>query len=359
MADASASGSGSGPSAATTALPTTTTQDDIATTHHAGPLEADNDNPDDEGYQESSTSSLLSSIASEIRQGHIENGRMYANYGKHEYLLPIDDEELDRLDLNHTKYYLLMQNKHFLAPLPEDPQNALDIGCGTGIWAIDFADKYPSCSVIGTDIAPVQPQWVPPNCNFQIDDAELDWTFQENHFDYIHLRDLYQAIRDWPKLVSQAFTHVKPGGYVEFCAIHPQPATDDNTLDPTSAYMQLADVWEKAGALINCEPDSAKRFKQWFVEAGFEAVEEYVLKVPSSPWPKDPRMKRIGAYELMNVLEGARGFMMRGWTKECGLTLEELEMAIMRLKKELPSNKMHSYIPFYVVIGRKPASSQS
>jgi hypothetical protein len=27
----------------------------------------------------------------------------------------------------------------------------------------DFADQYPSASVIGTDIAPTQPSWVPPN----------------------------------------------------------------------------------------------------------------------------------------------------------------------------------------------------
>lgn len=27
----------------------------------------------------------------------------------------------------------------------------------------DFADTYPNCEVIGTDISPIQPGWVPPN----------------------------------------------------------------------------------------------------------------------------------------------------------------------------------------------------
>ncbi|KAJ3458811.1 hypothetical protein MRS44_012920 [Fusarium solani] len=40
---------------------------------------------------------------------------------------------------------------------------ALDIGCGTGMWAIDFADEFPSCKVVGTDISPIQPGFVPPN----------------------------------------------------------------------------------------------------------------------------------------------------------------------------------------------------
>ena len=129
-----------------------------------GTIEVDSDQPDDEGYQESSTGSLLSSIASEIREGKVENGRVYAAYGEHgarpasncykcmlmslaEYGLPIDDDELDRLDLNHSKYYMLMQNNHHLAPLQDDIQNILDIGTGTGIWAIDMADKFPSASV--------------------------------------------------------------------------------------------------------------------------------------------------------------------------------------------------------------------
>lgn len=32
-----------------------------------------------------------------------------------------------------------------------------------GLWAVDFADDNPNVEVIGTDISPVQPQWVPPN----------------------------------------------------------------------------------------------------------------------------------------------------------------------------------------------------
>jgi hypothetical protein len=29
--------------------------------------------------------------------------------------------------------------------------------------------------------------------------------FPKNSFDYIHARDFYHSIRDWPKLVGQSF----------------------------------------------------------------------------------------------------------------------------------------------------------
>lgn len=57
----------------------------------------------------------------------------------------------------HHMCTLILENKLHLAPLGGNIQKVLDIGTGTGIWAIDFADEHPSASVIGTDISPIQP----------------------------------------------------------------------------------------------------------------------------------------------------------------------------------------------------------
>ena len=39
---------------------------------------------------------------------------------------------------------------------------------------------------------------------FEVDDAELDWTNSED-FDFIHLRWMAARIKDWPRLIGQAF----------------------------------------------------------------------------------------------------------------------------------------------------------
>mgnify|MGYP003662785874 FL=1 len=40
---------------------------------------------------------------------------------------------------------MTLHDQLFLAPITDNPQHALDIGTGTGIWAIDFGQLPKSC----------------------------------------------------------------------------------------------------------------------------------------------------------------------------------------------------------------------
>lgn len=61
--------------------------------------------------------------------------------------------------------------------------------------------------VIGTDLSPIQPKWVPPNCRFEIDDAESEWSYERDSFDFIHNRNFVCSIRDWPRLIAQTYRY--------------------------------------------------------------------------------------------------------------------------------------------------------
>jgi ubiquinone/menaquinone biosynthesis C-methylase UbiE len=60
-----------------------------------------------------------------------------AKYWVLEYMLPNDETESDRLDMHHELCRQILEGKLFLAPV-ENPQRVLDLGTGTGIWAIEF-----------------------------------------------------------------------------------------------------------------------------------------------------------------------------------------------------------------------------
>jgi trans-aconitate methyltransferase len=122
---------------------------------------------------------------------------------------------MDRNDFQHCKFTLLMGNKLHLAPIKSDPHKILDLGTGSGIWVINMAEKYPSAVIIGVDTAAVQPEMVPQNLQFEIDDVENEWVYGHNSCDFIHARELVLSIRDWPRLIRQSFDRLKPGGYLQ------------------------------------------------------------------------------------------------------------------------------------------------
>lgn len=316
-------------------------------------LEADS-NDGDSAYAESARSSSLTSLCSEVTRGIFENGRRYHSYGSAQYAFPNDERELERLDMQHAMHTLLLDNKLFWAPIGP-PQAVLDLGTGTGIWAIDFADLYPEAQVVGTDLSAIQPTWVPPNCRFEIDDAERDWTFDPDTFDFIHNRNFICAIRDWPRLIRQTFKHVKPGGWVEWHQKHPQFYSDDETLAEDNPIAIWGQHFFAAGEKFGTPPHSCRNLKQWMTDVGFVDVEEHIVKLPVGPWPKDKRLKNIGLFEMVNMDEGLEGLTMMLFTRALEWSPERVQLFLKDVREEVKNREVHSYYHFYVVFGRKPA----
>ena len=297
----------------------------------------------DEGYVSSISSSSLTSISSSIRTGVLENGRTYPNFGKHEYGLPVDDAELDRNDLQHAKFTRLLNGLH-QSPIGDDVQNILDLGTGTGIWAVDMADAYPSASVVGVDIAPTQPSWVPPNCQFEIDDMEGEWVRTPSSYDLIHCREMLLAVRNWSRLLEQCHTHLKPGGWLELGCTVPQPSSDDGSMSLGPSYFEIAQLLLQMSEVMGTSILAPFQWKQQMQDLGFVNVREIVRKIPLGPWPKNKTLKEIGSLELAQVPEALEPCVLRGFTGVLGGDVNELQVLLATARKELHDPKMHSYV---------------
>jgi trans-aconitate methyltransferase len=169
----------------------------------------------------------------------------------------------------------------FRAPINRNPQRVLDLGTGTGIWAIDFADEFPSAFVIGTDLSPIQPTSVPVNCKFYVDDFESEWTFgPEEKFDFIHGRSLGGTVANYDLLFQRIFDNLNPGAWVEMQEFEADYFSPD---DPTMSKAPNCKKWaqlgnhasEKAGRIFAVAGDQ----KQKMVDIGFEDVHDDVYKV--------------------------------------------------------------------------------
>lgn len=68
-----------------------------------------------------------------------------------------------------------------------------------------MGDEYPGAEILGVDLSPIQPLWVPPNVRFMVDDVESTWLHKSDHFDFVHARHTSVAIKNMPKLLSEAY----------------------------------------------------------------------------------------------------------------------------------------------------------
>jgi hypothetical protein len=66
------------------------------------------------------------------------------------------------------------------------------------------AEIYPDTEVMGLDLSPIQPCWVPPNVQFLVDDVEDTWLAGDD-FDFVHLRNMVPILKSPVGVLKSAF----------------------------------------------------------------------------------------------------------------------------------------------------------
>ncbi|CZR66026.1 related to methyltransferase [Phialocephala subalpina] len=307
----------------------------------------------DTGYETDSVGTAATSLASSVRDYVFENGRRYHKFREGSYNFPNDEPEQDREDMTHALVTSFCHRLHF-APIETNPQNILDMGTGTGIWGIAMGDQYPSANILGVDLSPIQPSWVPPNVRLMVDDVESPWLYPRHHFDYIHSRHMVMAIRDWPKLMRQALEHLKPGGWMEMQEIHYRPYCHDGSMPPDHLVAEYWSLVSDGLASLGVNSDATILLADMMRDAGFTNVTTRIFHVPIGRWPKNRTLKAVGLCWRAILLDGVQAIALGPMTRALKWRREQVEMQLVEVRKGYMDEQVHSHMPLHIIYGQKP-----
>jgi SAM-dependent methyltransferase len=133
--------------------------------------------------------------------------------------------------------------------------------------------------VIGTDLSPIQPSWVPPNVKFELEDATNTWSWCKNTFNLVHMRYLISSIADWGALFKEAFRCCKPDGFVESVEVSPIFLSDDDTIANDSAINTWNKVCQEGGKAFGRSLCAVPDDVQLLRAAGFVGIQVTDFKV--------------------------------------------------------------------------------
>lgn len=174
---------------------------------------------------------------------------------------------------------------------------------------------FPGAAVIGTDLAPIQPDYIPPNLAFMIDDIEDEWTWGQK-FDYIYTRDLDGV--DWVMLSRRAHAFLILGGYFEVVGHY--ILVEDDTPPGWRMLKEIFCSFQIGRKGLTFEATNADCCERGLNEAGFELVRNMKHTLLLNP------EERCGYLFLDYIIEKGMGVYARG--------LEQLGRADARLVRQ-------------------------
>lgn len=258
-------------------------------------------------------------------------------------------------DLQHHLHLAIHGRLHH-SPLHEyPPKRCLDIGTGRGTWAIEFADKYQCCEVVGIDmqsyddwgfmdhLASDGPDRAGPKVSFTTMKPGVPLRFAEK-FDFIHVRYLSFAA-DHDAIFKNAYDNLNPGGWAEFHEwLLVVQSSNGFTKGRGVVLKEWSDLCVEGARRQGKDMKISLKFKSMLQALGFENLVQLKYDVPLNPWIPDPRQKRVAEMTLKTMQIAIRPFTKSTMGMGLGISSERQEEIMAQVAKDVSNTDVHGYM---------------
>lgn len=263
------------------------------------------------------------------------------------YVLPKDMGEIKRLDFQHFLLRLGLKG-NYAAPIRQ-PQSILDVGCGTGRWAMEMASHFPQANVIGIDLVPTEEvtygyglERRPDNYLFVQGNILEGLPFANNNFQFVHQRLLIAALPEarWTGVVGELVRVTAPGGWVELaeCGV---------PRDGGPGFMALWNSWIELCRRRGIDFTLGSTIGDKLKAAGLVDVQLRQVNFPMGRYGG-----HVGTMSATDCL--AVGKALRAGVITMGIYSESDYDRIYALaEQEFKQPRGRGYLPFYVACGRR------
>jgi ubiquinone/menaquinone biosynthesis C-methylase UbiE len=307
-------------------------------------------------------------------------GRLDVDPSESHYLLPNTVNECSRLNLQHAiiQQYL---STNSVAPIghPQTisapsgswtglvvkqamqqstaagvftPKRILDVGCGTGRWAIEMAQQFPNTHVVGIDIVnPVRAYAhdapLPVNYSFFRGNILRGLpSFADGTFDYVHMRFLGTGIpgQQWQMVINELARLTSPGGWIEII---------DYTL-PINMGPVMAQVVEMLKNALTVDGIDLKccRIVDTFLRQAhppMTAISNRMLEMPLGA--QGGTLGSRMAWNLIFSLSNLREYFLQAGV----FKTDEWETLVQEMEAEASNQDYRPLLPLYITIGQRKA----
>lgn len=282
-------------------------------------------------------------------------GRRYFAHAP--YLLPYDESEFTRQDFEH---HLLRQalRGNVLAPVNQ-PQMILDVGMGTGRWALEVTAQFPAASVVGVDLAPspgverieqvalrrgwgTPPPALPVNFSFTSGSILGRLPFSDGIFDYVHMRFLSAAIplASWRHVMHELMRVTRRNGWIEIVDTSWTPLNGGPATEKVFYWARIA------GMVHDINLQLAAWLGNLFLDSGLGNV-----TAPKPHLPMGRSGGRIGSMVAANAIAVAEA--LQPWVVGYNIaTEEEFANTLAAGRAEVMEGSACVY-PIYVAYGQR------